>query len=72
MCLQIINAYLYLLMNQEQMKQRTGGTVHIETTFVAEFCKRDARDDRKFDDIYYGDRSQVEERVLLYIQHDMV
>jgi hypothetical protein len=33
------------------MKQRPGGTVHIEIIFVSEFLKRDARDDREFDDI---------------------
>ncbi|AQK78898.1 hypothetical protein ZEAMMB73_Zm00001d035351 [Zea mays] len=74
MYLQIINSYIYLLIAQEHMKQRPGGTVHIEITFVSEFFKRDAGDDRKFDDIYCetSERSQVERRVLLYLQHDMV
>jgi hypothetical protein len=36
---------------QEHMKQRPGGTVHVEIIFVSEFLKRDARDDREFDDI---------------------
>ena len=74
MYLQIINSYIYLLIAQEHMKQRPGGTVHIEITFVSEFFKRDAGDDREFDDIYFetSERAQVERRVLLYLQHDMV
>ncbi|ONM39550.1 hypothetical protein ZEAMMB73_Zm00001d043978 [Zea mays] len=31
---EIINSYIYLLIAQEHMKQRPGGTVHIEITFV--------------------------------------
>ena len=48
--------------------------MHIEITFGSEFFKRDAGDDREFDDIYCetSERSQVERRVLLYLQHDMV
>lgn len=74
MYLQIINSYIYLLIAQEHMKQRPGGTVHIEITFVGEFFKWDAGDDPEFDDIYCetSERSQVERRVLLYLQHDMV
>jgi hypothetical protein len=56
------------------MKHRPGGTVHIKITFVSKFFKRNASDDREFDDINCetSERSQVERRVLLYLQHDMV
>ncbi|ONM51901.1 hypothetical protein ZEAMMB73_Zm00001d019012 [Zea mays] len=66
---QIINSYIYLLIAQEHMKQRPGGTVHIEITFVSEFFKRDAGDDREFDDIYCetSERAQVERRVFIPI-----
>jgi hypothetical protein len=74
MYLQVINSYIYLLIAQEHMKQHPCGTVHLEITFVGEFFKQDADDDREFDDIYCetSERSQVERRVLLYLQHDMV
>jgi hypothetical protein len=74
MYLHIINSYIYLLIRQGHMKQHPSGTVHIEITFVGEFFKCDAGDDPEFDDIYCetSERSQVERRVLLYLQHDMV
>jgi hypothetical protein len=74
MYLQVINSYIYLLIEQEHMKQHPGGIVHMEITFVREFLKRDAGDDQEFNDIYYrtSERSQFELKVLLYLQHDMV
>ena len=74
MYLKVINSYIYLLIAQGHMKQHPSGTIHIEITFVGEFFKWDAGDDSEFDDIYCetSERSQVERRVLLYLQHDMV
>jgi hypothetical protein len=56
------------------MKQRPGSNVHMEIIFVCEFLKWDAGDDQEFNDIYCktSERSQVERKVLLYLQHDMV
>jgi hypothetical protein len=74
MYLQVINFHIYLLVAQEHMKHHPSGTVHIEIIFASEFFKRDAGDVREFDDIYCetSERSQVERKVLLYLQHDMV
>ena len=61
---------------QEHLKQWPGGTVHIENTFISKMFQRDADDDKKFDDIYPVDdpydRPAIEQRVLLYLRHDMV
>ncbi|WVZ83862.1 hypothetical protein U9M48_030958 [Paspalum notatum var. saurae] len=66
---EVINSYLTLLMAQEHLKQRPGGTVLIEPTFTAEMFKLDAQ---TVDDNEKHVKPGVEQRVLSYISHDMV
>lgn len=77
--LQVINAYIHLLRTQDNMINRPGGTCYLENTSMTVLMKGDGEEKRNMEDMedHYPSRghSQVPrlaERVLSYMQHDMV
>lgn len=70
----VVNANICLLTAQEHLKERFGGTIHLEDTFMSEFFKRDG--DKKIKcNIFFSindKRHSWERRVHLYLSHDMV
>ena len=73
---QVINAYITLLRAQDHLKLRACGKVLLENSLISSILKRDGDDKIKMEDLYpmhdENGISTIEQRVLSYLDHDMV
>ncbi|KAL6841217.1 hypothetical protein ACP4OV_028735 [Aristida adscensionis] len=69
----VINAYINLLRTQEHLLQRSDRTVHLENSIISFLMKRDGDDCVNMEEMYGKiGGSAIKQRVLSYINHDMV
>ncbi|KAL6909890.1 hypothetical protein ACP4OV_001549 [Aristida adscensionis] len=69
----VLNAYINLLRTQEHLLQRSDGTVYLENSIISFLMKRDGDDCVNMEEMYGKiGGSAIKQRVLSYINHDMV